>query len=159
MKDVEERQIFVDIENTRNPEQRAWYQRILDEGVDPFEEEYFKKNLPHPILRENRSWMVTSNAVPYNNCKHHFLFVPKRFVKDLDDLATISWIDFHELITILGKDFKLDGYALFMRTGNTTKTGASVLRLHAHILVPNGDTDERTSIYPVVMEPEFYFGK
>jgi diadenosine tetraphosphate (Ap4A) HIT family hydrolase len=150
----ETKSLFVDIENTRNPEQRAWYQRIIDEGIDPFEEENFKKRHPNPILFENRHWIVTTNAVPYENCKHHFLLVPKRFLVSLEEMAPMTWTDLHEAIAFVKNKYDVSGYAFFMRSGSTAKTGASVARLHAHIVVPAGEDCKRTSIYPVITEPE-----
>lgn len=145
-----EKQVFVDIENTRNPEQKAWYQKIIDEGVDPFEEKYFKTNHPHPIIFENFSWMITNNAVPYEGSKHHFIIIPKFFTKNLENIPISLWGDLLQIIKFIQKKFNFDAYVFFVRTGDTQKTGASVVRLHAHIIVPECTDNQRVSVYPKI---------
>lgn len=142
---------FVDIGNVRTEDQRVWYQKIIDEGIDPFEENYFKKNHPNPIIHENDSWILTTNAVPYSNCKLHFLIISKRFIMDTRSVDKKSWNDLHEVFLFVESHYRIDGYAFFMRSGDTKRTGASVVRLHAHIVVPDGHHQERNSIYPVIL--------
>ena len=145
---------FVDIGNARDPKMIEWYEKLAEEGIDPFSIEHFKKVHPNPIISENENWFLTTNAVPYSGCKHHFLIVSKQFATKLSDLTRVAWVDFYDLIYELEKSEDLDGHALFMRMGDTRKTGASVTRIHAHLIVPEENESEsgRTAIFPTVFK-------
>ena len=141
---------FVDIGNVRTKEQRIWYEEIAQKGIDPFSPEHFPKTHPKPILYENDSWFFTENAVPYNDTRYHFLVVCKYFATKAKELTQKMILDLHEILQYAEEEYNLDGHVMCMRLGNTKKTGASVVRLHFHIIAPSGGPDERTAIYPVL---------
>lgn len=138
---------FVDVDNTRTPEQRAVYEAIEAEGFDPFEEEHFKKNHPHPIIFENQNWFLTHNSFPYQGMSLHLLLVHKSFITSIDKISQPGWLDFYALIQFAVKKFNLTSGGFFMRFGDTVKTGGTVTHLHAHIMVTDGEPDERRSMY------------
>lgn len=138
---------FVDVGNTRTSEQREVYERIEAEGFDPFEAEHFKKNHPHPTLFENTNWLLTHNAFPYQGTSLHLLLIHKPFITSIEKISPTGWIDFQELIQFVVKEFNLTSGGFFMRFGDTVKTGGTVTHLHAHIMVTDGEPDERRSMY------------
>lgn len=141
------KQKYVDIENTRTPEQRAVYQDIENKNIDPFEPEHLKIHHPHPILFENNSWFVTKNAFPYENTSLHLLIVHKDFITSIEEISKNAWVDLQEIINFSVEKFNLRSGSFFMRFGDTTKTGSTVTHLHAHIIVSGGDPEERRSMY------------
>ena len=140
---------FVDVGNTRTPEQRKVYEDIELSGVDPFETEYFKKNHPHPILFENEYWLLTRNAFPYTGMSIHLLLVHKPFITSIEQITPEGWADFQSLIKFAVEEFGLTSGGFFMRFGDTFKTGGTVTHLHAHIMVADGEADQRRSMYVV----------
>lgn len=141
---------FVDIGNCRGPEMTARYEQIAEEGYDPFDPEVFKEEHGRPIIFENRHWILTTNQYPYEKTKFHYLVVCKDFVTKASEMTSKMWSSVGEIISFVEEKHEVDGHTLFMRMGNTKKTGASVVRLHFHIIVPEGESDERTAVYPVV---------
>jgi diadenosine tetraphosphate (Ap4A) HIT family hydrolase len=144
------KQKFVDVENTRTPEQREIYEKIDREGFDPFSLEHFQKNHPHPIFFENDSWFATLNAFPYTNTSLHILLIHKEFITSLEEISQKAWVDLQETINFCIKKYGLNSGSFFMRFGDTTKTGSTVTHLHAHILVSDGSSDERRSMYVAI---------
>ncbi len=145
---------YVDKYNTRTAEQRAVYQRIEDEGVDPFETDYFKEHHPNPILFENEFWLVTKNAFPYGGTSLHILLVHKPFITSIEQISTQGWLELQLAIQFTVKEFGLRHGGFFMRFGETQKTGATVTHLHCHITVTDGDPEERRSMYVAIAKPE-----
>ena len=140
---------FVDVKNTRTPEQRRVYEKIEQEGIDPFEFEHFRKHHPHPIVFENQNWFLTHNAFPYQGMSLHLLLVHKTFITSIEQITPESWLDFSALIQFATQEFKLTSGGFFMRFGDTTKTGGTVTHLHAHIMVTDGEPEDRRSMYVV----------
>lgn len=138
---------YVDLENVRHEHQKAIYKKIENEGIDPFSLTHFQKNHPHPILFENTSWFVTQNAFPYENTSFHILLVHKEFITSIEEISNSAWLDLQESINYCIKKFSLTSGGFFMRFGDTSKTGSSVTHLHAHIIVSDGQADERKSMY------------
>lgn len=138
---------FVDVENTRTPEQRAVYEKIADAEVDPFETERFKKHHKHPIIFENETWLLTHNSFPYEGTSLHLLIVHKVFITSIEQITREGWVDFYDLIQFVKKEFNLTSGGFFMRFGDTKKTGGTVTHLHAHITVADGEPEERRSMY------------
>ena len=138
---------FVDIENTRTEKQRDFYQDIADKNIDPFELEHLKIHHPHPVIFENTSWFLTHNAFPYEDTSLHLLIVHKDFITSIEQISQQAWIDLQEIIKFSVEEFKLTSGGFFMRFGDTTKTGSTVTHLHAHIIVSDGDSTDRRSMY------------
>ena len=145
---------FVDLGNVRlsDVDMKSWYEEIDAKGIDPFSPEHFRETHTNPILIESEHWVFTRNAIPYSGCKEHFLLVSKDFVKKISGISPESWVDFQNIIETAEDEYGLDGHVLFMRLGDTRKTGASVVRLHAHLIVPKDNDDSgRTAIFPIVV--------
>jgi ATP adenylyltransferase len=144
---------FVDLRNVRTPEQREWYQRIQQAGIDPFERDHFVAQHPHPMLHENETWLLTHNAVPYPNTELHLLLVHKPFITDACHMTPQGWTDLGEVMRFAQKEFCFESNAFMMRSGDTSQTGGSVTHLHAHIIVAKKD-GLRHAIYPVITPGE-----
>jgi diadenosine tetraphosphate (Ap4A) HIT family hydrolase len=140
---------FVDVENTRTAEQRRVYEEIEAQGIDPFSEEHFKTHHPYPILCDNNDWFVTHNAFPYKGMSLHLLIVHKQFITSITEISSDGWKSFYELIQVISQKFNLSSGGLFMRFGDTKKTGGTVTHLHAHIMVTDGGSDDRRTMYVI----------
>ncbi len=139
--------VFVDVNNTRTPEQREIYEVIERTGLDPFEIENFKRTHPHPIIFENASWFLSHNAFPYKGASLHLLLVHRDFITSIEQISPKGWQDLQEMIQFSVNKFNLTSGGFFMRFGDTKKTGSTVMHLHAHIVVSDGEPTERRSMY------------
>jgi len=109
-------------------------ERILKDKVCPFCEEYFLKYHTKPILKKGAHWIVTKNMSPYEGTKQHILFVHRGHIEDIASLSPAAAAELIKLASTYKKKYKLPGASLFMRTGDTNYTGASVRHLHASLL-------------------------
>lgn len=150
---------FVDLGNCRNEEMLKWYKSIAERGIDPFDPEHFPDvhaEFGGEIIEvKNDSWMLGKNAVPYKGpIKYQFLIVPIFFATTLIDVSPKAWADLQDLILWLQREFGFDGHFLYSRMGSTHQTGASVVRLHFNIIVPDCQEGERTCVFPQVKKVE-----
>jgi ATP adenylyltransferase len=126
---------FMNIENARVPLQVANMKRIAEDGVCPFCPEHLKKYHVPPIVRESTHWLVTPNMYPYENTAHHFLFITKEHLTDSKNLSKDAWVELQELTKWLIETYGITSGTLLMRSGDMSKTGATVLHLHAQFVV------------------------
>jgi ATP adenylyltransferase len=109
--------------------------KITKDGDCPFCEKNILLNHTKPILFKNKSWVVTTNAWPYEGTKHHFLLIVRRHIERAEDATPEEWNQLGDAYKKLCTDFKIKGATLGMRSGDTKYTGASVRHLHAQIIV------------------------
>lgn len=150
---MEDQYKYVDIGNCRTDEQRKWYESIAKRGIDPFDPEHFHSvhsEFGGEIIEvQNDSWMLGKNAVQYKGpIKYQFLIVPRFFATTLIEVFPKAWTDLRDLILWLQKEYGFNGHFLYSRMGSTHQTGASVVRLHFNIIVPDCPNEERVSIFP-----------
>ena len=128
----------VDVENALVVK-RDEYVRTLEEivaaGFCPFCEEHLFKHHFKPILYKTEFWIVTENSWPYAGTQFHILFISRRHVEKMEELSATELIDFQFLHRKFVKEHEIEGATLFIRSGDTEITGASVVHLHAHLVV------------------------
>lgn len=130
---------YVDKRNSRGDSQDAVYQAIVDAGEDPFTKENLEKYHGKPILFENFSWFLIENKWPYDNTKHHFVFILQRYAEHYTELTEIERADLPLVISWIQRNYIAPGGAIIMRTGDTLYSGASVKHYHGHFIVPDVD--------------------
>lgn len=136
-----EQKVFVNIKNARGRKPlEELLQKIIDDGKDPFDPEYIAQYHPHPILKIYNYWFVTQSAHPYPGASHHFLVISRTYVELLKELPLGASTELNVILDDINEKYQIEGGALYMRYGNTDLTGATVKRLHGHILAadPNG---------------------
>jgi len=138
---MENKKVFVDIDNARTDEQRQAMLRIIERGVDPFSMEDILKEHKKPILKEGKYWFVTENQYKYKNAKKQFLLISNLYAETLSDLTGEA---FKELLTLakeICKEYDIKGGALCARFGDTKISGATVKRLHFQIIESDTELD------------------
>ena len=128
---------FVDIDNSREPDQVKLMEEIIDAGECPFCLDVLKKYHRTPILKETAHWVLTRNAWPYKNTREQFLLILKTHKEILSELTTDEGADFFSLLAWAEKEFKLPGGGLAMRFGDTNYSAGTVKHLHAQIIIPD----------------------
>lgn len=128
---------FLDIDNTREPEQVEVMEKIIESGECPFCLEVIKKYHQTPILKETDHWVFTRNAWPYENTREHFLLILKTHKERLSELTAEEGADYFRLIAWAEQEFKIPGGGLAMRFGDTNYSAGTVKHLHAQLIVPD----------------------
>lgn len=139
----------VNIRNADRPGNNQYsgvIQQIQEDGVCPFCKEHLEKYHKNPILQKGQCWTVTTNMYPYENAKHHFLFILNTHKVDTKELSASEWQELHEHINWLVEMYAIAGGSLMMRCGNTSLTGASVAHLHAHFICADFENAGRKPI-------------
>lgn len=119
---------------------------IADEAKCPFCPDNFKYH-KNPILKEEDGWFITQNSWPYTGTKHHLIMICREHKEQFSDLTTGDWEAIRTLVNWAVKSYDIPGGGLAMRFGETAYTGATVVHLHAHLIVP--ELDESGLAIPV----------
>jgi len=90
-----------------------------------------------PIIKEGGYWIVTDNDYPYDNTKHHTLFILKRHAENIEELTSLEWAELRKLIQEFKKEHLISGGAIFLRFGEEKYSGGTLPHIHAHLIVPD----------------------
>lgn len=127
----------VDVNNARTRARGDYAEALADiaaDGVCPFCEEHLATYHKKPILFRDEHWLATENAWPYDGARYQFLVISRRHVERAEDLPAAAWAALGAAYRRLVVDYRLAGATLFMRSGLTDFTGASVAHLHAQVI-------------------------
>lgn len=133
---------------------RTDYVQALDSisagGFCPFCEEHLFKHHSRPLILKGRHWLVTENAWPYKGARLHFLIISRVHIEKTEDLSAAMWADLHKTYWWLTQAYRFKGATLFIRSGETKLTGATVNHLHAQLLVGSPRTRKTKPIKALV---------
>lgn len=90
-------------------------------------------------LFETKHWCITLNRFPYENTQMQILGISKDDVYDYKDLSPEAFAEIQVIWTKLAVEYNLDGGGLCWRFGDPAKSGASLKRLHFHVIMPEED--------------------
>jgi diadenosine tetraphosphate (Ap4A) HIT family hydrolase len=129
---------LLNIQNARNPLQIENMQKISAEGFCPFCPEHMEKYHTPPILKRGTHWYATPNMYPYEHSVQHVLFVTNKHLTNSSELSEAEWSELKTMVDWVMKEQSLTHGTLLMRSGDMSKTGSTVLHLHAQLVVGNG---------------------
>lgn len=135
-------QPLLNLDNARTALQIENMKKIEAEGFCPFCPENMQKYHTPPILKTGEHWYVTPNMYPYENATHHFLFVTNTHISDSRELPPEAWAELQILQNWVMAEHQITHGTLLMRSGDMSKTGSSVLHLHAQLVVGSGDPEK-----------------
>lgn len=127
----------VDVQNARTRAHGDYADSLVEiakGGHCPFCEEHLSTYHQKPILFRDACWLVTENAWPYDGARHQFLVIARRHLEAAEDLTPAAWEALGAAYRRLVGDYGLAGATLFLRSGLTDFTGASVAHLHAQVI-------------------------
>jgi len=111
---------------------------ILKTGKCPFCPDMFLWH-PWPILHRHGDWFITRNGWLYENAEHHFMIIGNRHIISTLQMTPSDHDDVDGLTRWAIHRFKLTGYGICSRSGDTNYTGATVQHLHFHLIKPKLD--------------------
>ncbi len=145
----------VDLKNARDPEQARRMKALSEAGLCYFckHGNFEDRTLPTSI-HEGNCWYVMRNDFPLDGSVHHYLIIPHRHVVNTHDLSVEESAELFSLVSWLASKLQTEGYSLFVRSGDTRLTGATITHIHFHFLVggqrPDGPPDLK-NVVPVVI--------
>lgn len=105
---------------------------------DPMAEENVDQEA-QPTLFRTEHWFVSNNRYPYEGAEKQFLIVSAKPVYKIEEMSAEMWEDLREIWLRLRNEYAIEGGGICMRFGNPARSGASLTRLHAHIIMPEED--------------------
>lgn len=128
--------------NAREQEQLDIMLRMEAEDKDPMAPEYIEQE----ILFITDFWHVSKNRFPYDGVELQFLVVAREPVYKLEDMSDEMWLDLKTVWQKIIREYEVDGGALCFRFGNPARSGASLTRVHCHIIMPKEGEKVRPAI-------------
>ncbi len=123
---------FIDPKNVRHKSQLDIMLQMEANGKDPLDPEIIDQE----ILFQTDFWYVSSNRFPYAEIENHFLIASRNPIYKVEDMSKEMWIDLKNVWVKLISEYNIPGGALCYRFGETTYSGASLTRLHSHLIMP-----------------------
>ena len=128
--------------NAREQEQLDIMMRNEYSDRDPLAPEY----IGNKVLFETEYWFITENRFPYVGTEKQFLIVASQPVYSIDGLTAEMWEDLRGVWKKIRDEYGLNGGAFCFRFGDPSRSGASLKRLHAHIVMPVRDKKVKFNI-------------
>ena len=118
--------------NTRHQEQLDIMMDREYRGIDPLSADV----LENEVLFTTEWWHVSKNKFPYEEAEMHFLLTSLKEIYKVEDMPQEMMDDLQKVWIKLMIDYDITGGALCFRFGDPSLSGASLKRLHAHIIKP-----------------------
>ncbi len=128
--------------NARNQEQLDIMLEKEARDEDPLDPNIIEQ----PILFSTNNWYVTQNRFPHQGNSQQFLIISLQPIYKIEDISKEMWKELKEIWLKLKETYNLTGGALCFRYGDPVLSGASLKRLHAHIITPNVEEKVRFPI-------------
>ncbi len=128
--------------NARHQEQLDIMIDQEEKNQDPLASEYINQE----IILDSEYWYVTKNKFPYEGAEQHFLIVAQKPIYNIEDMPQEMCIDFQVILDTLINDYNISGGGICMRFGDPALSGASLTRLHCHLIMPKEETKIRFPI-------------
>lgn len=141
--------------NARDPEQARRMKALSDAGLCYFckQGSVEERTLPTSIY-QGEHWYVMKNDFPLEGSVHHYMIIPHRHMVDAYDLSPDESYELFLMVRWLVHTLEVLGYSMFVRSGDTNLTGATISHSHYHFLVggprPEGPPDLK-NVVPVVI--------
>jgi diadenosine tetraphosphate (Ap4A) HIT family hydrolase len=133
------------LENYRTAGQLAEMRRLEAAGVCLFCPDELGRHAGSAASLRTAHWTVMPNDFPYEGTSLHLLLVPREHVGDMLDLGAAARADFFTALAAARQRYGIGHYGLGVRNGDCRYTGATIVHLHAHVVVapPEPETTVR----------------
>src|ERR1700729_2073004 len=123
------------MENFRTAEQLAQMQRLEAAGVCLFCPEELGRHPGAAAFLRTEHWTVMPNDFPYAGTSLHLMLIPRQHAGDLLELGAAAQADFFAALAAAREHYGFGHYGLGVRNGDCRYTGATIVHLHAHVVV------------------------
>lgn len=122
--------------NARKQEQLDIMMDMESHDRDPLDPNYIEQD----ILFTTTYWYISKNRFPHQGTGEQYLIVAKDPEYDIKEMSSEMWLELKAIWLTLTEKYNIPGGALCFRFGDQELSGASLKRLHAHLVMP---TDEK----------------
>lgn len=128
--------------NARKQKQLDIMMSLEMNGKDPLAPDIIEQE----ILFTTDYWYISENRFPYEGVEHQFLIASRYPVYKIQDMSQEMWNDLENIWLALTNEFSIPGGALCFRFGDPSLSGASLTRLHAHLIMPKQEEKTKFTI-------------
>lgn len=128
--------------NARNQSQLDIMMNMEKSNKDPLDPQYIDQE----ILFKTNYWYVSKNRFPYEEVEHQFLIVACKEVYQIEQMNREMWIELQQIWVKLVEEYQILGGGLCVRFGDPSRSGASLKRLHIHLISPKEKNKTRFPI-------------
>lgn len=128
--------------NARHQEQLDIMMNMENECKDPLDPNYINQE----ILFMTDYWYASPNRFPYEGVEQQFLIVARYPVYCVEDITFEMWNDLHQMWKRLMDEYHILGGGLCVRFGDPSRSGATLKRLHFHLILPKENNKTRFAI-------------
>lgn len=89
------------------------------------------------VLHILNNWQLITNRFPYKNTDQHLLILPREHISTFDDVTGEDFKTIKQLTAWAIDHFSIKGGGLTMRFGDLNYSGATVMHVHCHVIVPS----------------------
>lgn len=111
-------------------------------NLDPLDPEVIDQE----ILFSTNYWYISKNWFPYERAEEQFLIASLHPIYRIEDMSPEMWLDLQSIWITLKEEFNISGGGLGFRFGDSALSGASLTRLHCHIIMPKEEAKTKFSI-------------
>jgi len=140
---------ILNLNHTRTKKQTNLMEEIKKDMVCPFCWENLEKYHSEPIIKKGLWWLITKNAFPYKGTLNHFLLIYRYHVAEISMITPQASTELLEFLSWLEKKYDIKGGSVFMRFGETQRTGSSVEHLHLQLVQGNSKKSSRAKALKV----------
>ena len=128
--------------NAREQEQLDIMIKMEAQGKDPMALDVIDQE----ILFTTEFWYVSENRFPYKGAKKQFLIVALGPIYSIEEMSAEMWGDLLVILKKLKEEYQIEGGGFCFRFGDPALSGASLTRLHAHVIMPEEEGGVRFKI-------------
>ena len=128
--------------NAREQEQLDTMIRNETNNEDPLDPNV----LEQPKLFFGEYWYVSENKYVYDNIAHHFLIASTNPIYTYEEISKEMWLELEEIVNRLKQEYDIPGGGLCLRFGDCSYSGASLKRVHAHLIQPKENNKAKFNI-------------
>ena len=118
--------------NARKQEQLDIMMDKENNNLDPLDPNVIEQE----ILFFTNHWYISMNRFPHQDTGIQYLIIAKDGVYDINDMSDEMWIELKSIWLTMTEKYNIPGGALCFRFGKQELSGASLKRLHAHLVMP-----------------------
>lgn len=136
---------YIDPRNAREQNQLDVMKEFEEKGLDPLAPENVNEDEQEVLMRK-KYWYVVKNRYPYPEVEQHIAIFANDPIYDIDDVTPKMWAELQTIWKELREQLQIPGGAFCFRWGDTLRSGASLRRVHAHVITPTSGKKTRFSI-------------
>lgn len=133
---------FIEPRNAKYIKQLEIMLQQEKDGKDPLDPSIIDQE----ILFTTNHWYISYNRFPNDNIEHQFLVASLQPIYSIDDMPKEMWEELRDIWQRLIAEYNIPGGALCYRFGDLVVSGASLKRVHVHLVVPKKDKKVKFTI-------------